>query len=131
MSSLLEISAETEIYFRDNWIITPDIQYPDIDFDYDGLSTWIALDTAPVFLEQIGMDGTSTGREAMTALSSVFCYHTNKKLGIKLADDVKNFFTGLDLPKDIRVNYAQYNPPNKLDNGFWSVKVNFEVIQYS
>lgn len=130
MSSLLEISAEVEIYFKDNWVST-NIQYPDTRFNYDGLSTWIAVDVNPVFIEQIGMDGTATGRESMSTLAHIFCYHRDKKPAIKLADDVKGFFTGIDLPKDIRVNYAQYNPPNELDNGFWEVKVNFDVVQYS
>jgi len=131
MASLLEISAQMEIYFRDNWIITPDIQYPDTDFNYDGLITWIALQTNPALLTQIGMDGTTTGRESLTALGTVYCYHTNMKKAIDLADDVKDFFTGVALPSDIRVNYAQYDPPQKLDNGFWEVKLNFEIVQYS
>ena len=129
MSSLLEVSAEVEIYFRDGWTDTA-IQYPDASFEYDGLSTWIAIDVNPVFNEQIGMDGTSTGRESLTAQASVFCYRRSKKLAIKLADDVKSFFSGIDLPKDIRVNYAQYNPPNELDNGFWEIKLNFDVVQF-
>ena len=128
--ALLEMSAECEIYFTDNWIAT-DIQLPDTDFDYSSLDSFISINFYPTVNELIGHDGTSTGRTAYYGMSSIFCYHKKKKLALKLADDVKAFFNGQSLPKDIYIGTGQDKPAIDLDNGFYEARVNFEVSQYS
>lgn len=127
---LLEQVAECEIYFIDNWTATP-IQLVDKDFDYTGLDTWISLMYYPVLNERIGFDGTTHGRVMGTGIQAVFCYHKKQKLAIKLADDVKAFFSGKELPKDIHVDIGIDNNHTTLDNGFYEVRVNFLVTQYS
>ncbi len=130
MSSLLEVTAESEIYFTDNWTDT-EIQYPNTDFEYVDLDTWIAIDTYPALLSCSGLNGTTTGRTMLECQTRIFCYHRKLKDAIALADDVRDFFSGVALPKDINVNVAQYSSPVDLENGFFEVKVIFDIIQYS
>jgi len=127
---LLELAAEPEIYFTTNWTDT-DIELPDTEFDYDGLDTYISIDFAPTVNDYTGMDGTSTGRIASYGLYSVYCYHKKLKLALDLADDIKTFFNGIELPKDIHVGIGQDKPAIDLENGFFESKVNFELKQYS
>jgi hypothetical protein len=121
---LLQLEAECEIYFKNNWTLT-DIQLPNKVFDYDNKTSWIALSFNPTINQRMSSD-----RILYNGLSSVFCYHEEKKLALKLADDVESFFNCKELPFDIRVDIAQFKPPIDLDIGFWEVKVNFEVTQY-
>jgi len=106
---LLEMSAECETYFIDNWT--------DTDF-------------FPVTNEQIGFDGTTVGRKAHYGISQVLCYNKNKKLAMKLADDVKLFFDGQELPEDIHVDIGIDHIAINLET-FWECKITFLVKQFS
>jgi len=128
--ALLDMEAECEIYFTTNWTDTS-IQLPDAPFDYSALTSWVAINFYPTVNDQIGMDGTTSGRIAHYGLSSIFCYHKKKKLALKLADDIKTFFNGQELPKDIHVDIGIDKPVVDLENGWWEAKVNFEVKQFS
>lgn len=128
--ALLQMAAETEIFFKNNWTDTT-IQYQDTTFDYNGLTSWVSIKFFPTVNEKIGMDGTSSGRVASFGLCSIFCYHKKQKLSMKLADDVKAFFNGKELPLDIRVDIGQDKSTIDLDNGFYETRVNFEIAQYS
>ena len=122
--SLIQMSAECEKYFLDNWSSTP-IHRQDTNFEYDSLDKWIALAFNPTINQRLGSD-----RILHNGLQSVFCYHRKRILAIKLADEVATFFKCKDLPYDIRVDIGQYGNPTDIDNGFWEVKVNFAVAQY-
>ena len=128
--ALLEMAAENEIHFTTNWTATQ-IQLPDKVFDYAGLDTFISINFYPTLNNKIGFDGTTNGRIASYGMSSIFCYHKKKKLALKLADDVKAFFNGVELPKDIHVGVGQDVPAIELDNAYYEARVNFEVSQYS
>jgi hypothetical protein len=128
--ALLEMVAECEIYFTTNWTATS-IQIEDKDFDYTGKDTWISLYFVPVLNARIGFDGTTTGRIRGDGLQSVYCYHKKQKLALKLADDVKTFFNGVTLPKDIHIDIGIDGSATALSNGFYEVKVNFSVTQFS
>ena len=130
MSSLLEVTAEAEIYFLDNWTDT-EIQYPSTDFEHSDTEEWIAIDTYPLLLSCVGLDGTTKGRTMLECQTRIFCYHRVLKEAIALADDVKDFFNGVALPKDINVGLAQYSSPVDLGNGFYEVKVLFDITQNS
>lgn len=127
--ALLDMAAETETYFADNWIATQ-IEYPDSTLDTTGLDTYINLNFAPVTNERIGFNGTAVGRKAHYGMSQVLCYHTNKKLAMKLADDVKTFFEGQSLPKDIYIDIGIDYAAVDLTT-FWESKITFLVTQYS
>jgi len=50
---------------------------------------------------------------------------------LKLADDIKTFFNGQELPKDIHIAIGQDKPAVNLGNGYYESRVNFEVKQFS
>ena len=127
--ALLELAAECEIYFDTNWIATP-IETPDEILDTSAMDSYISLNFFPVTNTHFGFDGTTVGRKAHYGLSQVLCYHKNKKLAMKLADDIKLFFQGQQLPKDIHVDIGIDHIAIELDT-FWECKVTFEAVQYS
>lgn len=127
MSSVLECSAEPEIYFKDNWTLTP-LQVPDPNepFDTTGLDSYIRINYVPNNNEHSGLD-----RISSFGTTQIFCYHKKKKLALKLADDVKTFFNCKDLPKDIHIDIGSDSPCIDLENGFYMSLVSFPLAQYS
>ena len=126
---LLDMSAECEIYFQNNWTATS-IEFPDMTLPTTSLDSYISLNFYPITNQRIGVDGTSNGRIAYHGMSQVLCYHKSKKLALKLADDIKTFFQGQQLPKDINVDIGIDYPAIQLDT-FFECKVTFRVSQYS
>lgn len=127
--ALLEMASEVEIYFIANWTAT-DIETPDEILNTSAMTEYISLNFFPVTNEQIGFDGTTTGRKAHYGLSQVLCYNKNKKLAMKLADDIKLFFDGQELPEDIHVDIGIDHIAIDLQT-FWECKVTFQVKQFS
>lgn len=126
--SLLECAAEPEIFFSNNWTST-DVEFPDRQID-PTLETYISLNYFPVTNQQIGYDATTMGRVASHGISQVLCYHKTKKQCLKLADDVKAFFGGVELPKDIHIDIGIDYPAIELDTLF-ECRVTFKLLQYS
>ncbi len=125
--SVLECSAEVEIFFKTNWYLT-ETQFPDpsTPFDNSDLDLYIRMDYIPTNNESSGM-----GRISSYGTSQIFCYHKRKKLALKLADDIKKFFNCTSLPKDIFVGIGDDIPCVDLDNGFYMALVQFPVSQHS
>lgn len=125
--ALLECSAEPEIYFKNNWTLTP-LQIPDPNelFDSSGLDTYIRTDYIPNNNEHGGIS-----RINSYGTYQVFCYHKKKKLALKLADDVKTFFNCQELPKNITIDIGVDYPCVDLDNNFFMALVQFPVVQNS
>ena len=128
---ILDLSAEAEIYFIDNWTETPlsSIQFPDRQFKTDGLDKYIELNFAPTLNTLIGVNGTTQGRTEYSGITIVNCYHKTKKLGLDLADKTGEFLNGVELPLNIRLGTPQYEPPLDMGNDFWMIRVTVEINQ--
>jgi len=122
--SLLECSAEPEIYFQENWTQTG-VDYPDSNFSYDGINSYISISYSPLLNTEIG--GCRVKREG---LCSVRCYHKTRKLSLKLADDVKEFFSNVALPKHINIGIGVDIPAVDLENDWHEATVVFDLTQY-
>jgi hypothetical protein len=125
---LLDMSAEIEVYFIDNWSDTV-VQFPDRDFDTDSLDEYIELNFAPTQNILNGFNGTSQGRIQYNGMSLIGCYHKNKKKALELADTVGAFLNGKELPYNINIGIPQPKEAIDLGNDFWLVRVLFTVKQ--
>ena len=128
MASSLEITAELQIYFMNNWTETP-LKLPDFPFDDTDIPKWISISYAPIVNDIIGCNGTTTGRLNYNGLFSVYCYAESRMDVFKLADSVSTFLNGKQLTKNIRVGIGQHNSVLDLDSNLFELKVLFEVDQ--
>jgi hypothetical protein len=128
---ILDIEAELETYFINNWSTTTIKIIDDKNFSYDGLTEWISLGFVPNQNKLIGFNGTTTGRQSQNGIIIVSCYHTVEKQVLALADTINEFLAGVRLPTDIWIDVGQPKQATNLDNGWWEVQVIFSVTQYS
>lgn len=128
MASSLDITAELQLYFRDNWTETP-LKLPDFPFDDTGIDKWIAISYAPIINSIIGCNGTTTGRLNYNGLFSVYCYSELRMNTYDLADKVTAFLAGVVLPLNIRVGIAQHGQVHDLDTDLFELQVTFEIDQ--
>lgn len=127
MASMLERTAECEIFFKDNWTQTPIYIEGDTPLlDTSNLQTYISLQYANVDNKQIGL-----GRNAGYGVYTILCYHNIKKLSVGLSDDVNNFFSCQDLPKDIHTTIGIQKETQTLENGLFVSPIEFDIRQDS
>lgn len=122
--SLIEIVAETEKYFIDNWTNTP-LRLEGTSFEFNGSITdeYIEVRYVPSSNETI-MD-----RKLSYGILQVYCYHKIKNQAVIIADEVKDFIGDTYLPQSVRVQHGQDVMLQELDTGFWLSVVHFEVQQ--
>lgn len=128
MSKSLEITAELQLYFMNNWTETP-LKLPDFPFDDTSIDKWIAISYDPVRNDIMGCNGTTTGRLNYMGLFRVYCYAERRMDCYKLADSVSTFLNGKSLPKNIEVGIAQHSSVVDLDTNLFEMKVSFTVNQ--
>jgi len=144
--SQFELQNIPEIYFKDNFLTlglpTNNMLFPDkpmymkdgtwnYEPDYAKINEWIGFNFASVDTKTIGQDGTTVGRVSRVGHFIVYSYSRKKKIAVKNADTVHNFFSGVNLDEDIRVDVGKYSDAIDLDNGFYELKLTFKVTQYS
>jgi len=123
-----DIKKEIDVYFQ-GYRGHP-VQFQDQDLDTTGIDTFISLIYAPVENDPVGMDGTATGRIGYSGLQRIFCYGKTSTKALIVADDVKSYFNGKELPQNIHVEIGQDNEPRDLGNGFHEVLCTFNVTQW-
>lgn len=126
--SLLEINAELELYFMNNWTASP-LKISDFPFDDTGIDKWIAISYDAIQNTIMGCDGTTTGRINQSGLLRVYCYAERRMIVNQLADEVATFLNGKSLPKNIEVGIGQHSSVIDLDSNLFELKVSFEVNQ--
>lgn len=144
--SQFELQNIPEIYFKDNFLTlglpTNNMLFPDkpmymkdgtwnYEPDYSTLNEWIAFNYRASKPKTIGQDGTTVGRVRQQGYFIVYSYSRKKKIAQQNADIVFDFFSGVDLDDDIRVDLGDYVRDGNLDNGFYEYKLEFKVTQYS
>lgn len=122
--SLIEVVAETEKYFIDNWTNTP-LRLEGTSYEFNGAITdeYIEVRYVPSSNETI-MD-----RKLSYGILQVYCYHKIKNQAVIIADEVKDFIGDTYLPQSVRVQHGQDVMLQELDTGFWLSVVHFEVQQ--
>ncbi len=123
------IKVALDTHFKTNWTQTK-VQFHGQQLDMSGESSFISLIYAPLDNTPYGFNGTAQGRIEYGGLQKVFCYAKNPTKALKLADDVKTFLNGIELPNNIHVNIGQDTTPRDLGNGFWEVLCNFDLSQW-
>ena len=126
-----EISAQTEIYFKDNWTQTP-LEYITLSeaLDTSEMDEYISIKYFSLPLNRvIGMNG-ANGRKAYHGYLRVLCYQRDEALALGLADDVCTFFDCKQLPSDITVSIGQDEESVDMDNGWFEVELTFDIVQY-
>lgn len=124
-----DIKKEVDSHFQTNWTQTP-IQFHGQNLDTSSIDSFISLIYAPIENTNYGINGTPTGRIEYAGLQKIFCYAKNPTLALKLADDVKTFLNGKELPQNIHIQIGQDRTPIDLGNGFYEVLCNFDLSQW-
>lgn len=127
--SLNQTRGSIEQYFATNWTETPinyEGQFIERDDDH------ISLKFVPIANNQLGFDGTSTGRIEVLGNMQVFTYSTNPPKVYILADKVIAFLSGVDVASDIRCEYGQVvSSAVKHPDGLYELMVSFTVRNFS
>jgi len=127
-----EISAETEIFFKDNWTQTP-LEYITLSepLDTSDMDEYISIKYFSLPTNRvIGLDG-GNGRKTSQGYLRVMCYQRSEIKALGLADDVCTFFDCKQLPKDISVGIGQDEAVIDMTNNWYEVKLTYDITQCS
>lgn len=124
-----DIKVALDTHFQDNWIQTK-IQFHGQELDTSAETSFISLIYAPIENTPYGINGSANGRIKYSGLQKVFCYAKNPTKALKLADNVKTFLNGIDLPGNIHIEIGQDGSPVDLNNGFYEVLCKFNLSQW-
>lgn len=123
--SLIQLVAETQTYFIDNWTDTP-LKIDDVPNPFNG-----AINDEYIEVKYVPEDNKCLmGRVTSFGTLQVQCYNKSKIKAVLLADKVKDFISEKDLPQRIRVNYGDDVMITELDNNYWLVVLHFPVSQF-
>lgn len=122
--SLIQIIAEIEKYFIDNWTNTPfRLHGTNYKFGGDITNEYIEVRYVPNNNEDV------TGRQLAYGILQVYCHHKVKNQAVIIADEVKEFIGNRYLPQSVRIMHGNDVMIQELDNDFFLSVVHFDVQQ--
>jgi hypothetical protein len=124
----LDISSECEDYFRTYWAQTA-LEYITLSksLDTTALNEYISIRYFSLPTDKL----IGFGHKRTNGYLRVMVYQRKEALALGLADDVKEFFDNVDLPKDIHVDIGQDYPVLDMNADWFEIKLTFDIVQYS